>query len=196
MASAFMRLVCALATPLLACGCAATSAPRANDPGYPPGWPAREGLGAGCQRLNGGYVNDGVFVDASGSTRQLRLTDLFLRREAIGARNVTVLVTPTRFDQHQDAFATVQLVAHIPGGDVTQQGDAFCVKEVLFLVASTSSRGLPYVFVEADQKNTWLSSDADGNLIVKIGQVGAGLVLVAPFAWQSVGWARFRQSAD
>jgi len=174
------------------CGCAAMKPPSGHDREYPQDWPPEVGLGDECKKLNGSYENDGVYVDAKGFARAVKMTDLFLGQDVREARRVSLLVSTTKRDQHNDTFAALKLVVPAPSHDLERQVESYCVRGQLYFLASTGSSGLPYVYFEGHQMNAWLSVDSDGYLIVKIGKYGAGLAFAVPFGWETVAWARFK----
>ena len=174
------------------CGCTAMRPPSGDDRDYPKDWPPQARLGDECKKLSGDYENDGVYTDARGLSRAVKMTDLFLGQEVREARRVSLLVSTTKRDKHNDTFAALKIVVPLPSRDLERQLESYCVREQLYFLASTGGSGLPYVYFEGHQVNAWLIADADGDLIVRIGKYGGGLALVVPFGWETIAWARFK----
>jgi hypothetical protein len=181
------------AVAILACagGCAATRPPGPEDPEYPRDWPPAAGLGEECSHLNGSFENDGIFVGARGTSRAMRITDLFFLETAPDSAHASLIVSTIRRDRNGDTFASLEVIVPLPGGQLDRRMQAYCVRGQLYVLASTDSGGLPYVYFAGDQTNAWFDIDAAGDLVVRIGKYGGGLAVSVPFGWQSVGWARF-----
>jgi len=100
------------------CGCTAMRPPSGHDRDYPKDWPPQASLGDECKKLSGDYENDGVYTDAKGLSRAVKMTDLFLGQEVREARRVSLLVSTTKRDQHHDTFAALKLVVPLPSRDL------------------------------------------------------------------------------
>jgi hypothetical protein len=164
-------------------------APTGDAPSYPNSWPKLEGLGTECKDLEGDYENGGVFVDADGVRSPLALIDLLSLRNTRRAEVVHLAVTTSRKDPNQDTIGSLQVIAD-GDHDITRRYDSFCIRNILFFVASAGGVVIRPV-VWGDQQNVWLGRGADSSLIAKIGKYTVGAVGFVPIYSETVGWARF-----
>lgn len=164
-------------------------APTGDELSYPNDWPKLEGLGAECKDIEGDYENDGAFVAADGLHSPLALIDLLSLRNTASVEVVHLAVSTSRTDPNRDTIGSLQVMTD---GDqnTTRRYDSFCIRNILFFVASAGG-GVIRPVVWGNQQNVWLGRGADASLIVKIGKYTAGAVGFVPFYSETVGWARF-----
>ncbi|NJD33870.1 MAG: hypothetical protein FIA96_03380 [Betaproteobacteria bacterium] len=189
MSKIFLRMLFAVLTPLSIGGCASMQAPTGSEISYPNSWPELEGLGAECKDIEGGYEGDGVFIDADGVQNQLSIIDLFSLRKNNRVGVVHLAVTTSRKDPNEDTIGSLQVIAD-GDKDNARRYDSFCIRNILFFVASAGG-GVIRPVVWGNQQNVWLGRGFDGSLIAKIGKYTAGAVGFVPFYSEMVGWARF-----
>jgi hypothetical protein len=175
--------------PLGISGCASMQAPTGDELSYPNGWPKLEGLGTECKDIEGDYENGGVFVDADGLRSPLALVDLLSLRNTAKVERVHLAVSSSRIDPNQDTIGFLQVTADGDQGR-TRRYDSFCIRNILFFVASAGG-GVINPVVWGSQQNVWFGHGADASLIAKIGKYTTGAVGFVPFYSETVGWARF-----
>lgn len=170
-------------------GCASMQAPTGDELSYPDSWPRIEGLGTECKDLEGDYENGGVFVDTDGVRSPLALIDLLSLGNTPRAEVIHLAVTTSRKDPNQDTIGSLQVITN-GDQDTARRYDSFCIRNILFFVASAGGVVIRPV-VWGNQQNVWLGRGADASLIAKIGKYTAGAVGFVPFYSETVGWARF-----
>lgn len=184
----------ALLTSLSIGGCASMQAPTGDESSYPNNWPKLEGLGSECKNLEGEYENGGVFIDADGVQNQLSLSDLFALRNTAMAEVVHLAVTTVRKDPNQDTIGALQVFSD-GGEENTRRYDSFCIRNILFFVASAGG-GVIRPVIWGNQQNVWLGRGADASLIAKIGKYTVGALGFIPFYSETVAWARFKKRIE
>lgn len=175
--------------------------PTGNDADYPHGWPPLKGLGSECKNLNGAYGNEGVLVDAHGISTTIRLTDLVDAGDAFKSYKVTFLVGTKRKDPNQDTIGSLHAISDAPSHEIERRFESFCIKGVLFFVASITGGSSTVPFPPSaispmawgTQQNVWFSHGADGSLIAKVGKYTAAAAGVLPLYTETIGWARFNR---
>lgn len=190
----FLWILSAVIVPLSIGGCASMQAPTGDELSYPNSWPKLEGLGAECKDVEGDYEIGGVLIDSDGVQNQLSLIDLFALHNTPGAEVVHLAVATSRKDPNQDTIGSLEVIAD---GDPknTRRFDSFCIRNILFFLASAGG-GVISPVVWGNQQNVWIGRGADASLIAKIGKYTAGAVGFIPFFSETVAWARFKKKVE
>lgn len=191
-----------LAIPLiLLAGCAAMQPPTGTEADYPKIFPPMKGLGSQCKDLDGFYENHGHAVDAQGNIFRLRLSDILEDANASAAKTVSFSVSTKRIDRAGDTFSSLYIKTDQSSKGIARTFESFCIKEVLFFVASIEGGATTLPFASriagstawGTQLNVWLNHGADGLLIIKIGKYTAAATGVIPYYSETIFWARFQK---
>ncbi len=186
-----VKLTALIVVVLLVTGCATSRPPLQRDETYPAEWPDLSSLGPECKGLDGIYANDGIITDTSGTTQNIVLHNLLIRRSLTEAKALSLKVVTRRVDANKDSFATLMIAVADGVSSESDETDCLCVKQRLMCpMVGGGGGGIPFL---AGQIDVWLTKATDGSLLVKIWDTTVGLIVVVPYYSQSSGWARFKR---
>jgi len=190
-----VKLTALLVVVLLVTGCAVSRPPLQRDETYPAEWPDISSLGSECKGLDGIYANHGIATDTSGTTHNIVLHNLLIRRSQTEAKALSLKVVTRRVDAHKDTFATLMIAVADDVSSESDETDCHCIKQRLFCPNVSPTYGPSSIILMShfSQTDVWFTKATDGSLLVKIWDSAMGHILVVPYHKQSSAWARFKR---
>lgn len=174
----------------IAQGCVSVHAPLEKDENFPRAWGELNSLGAECKAVEGTYLNQGVTARTDGNYEPVSLTSVLNIRS--DARTVSLAVQTRKVDKDGDAFVTLSV---IPDGDTSNRSEhegCFCIKGALACTqVSEKYWSVPNFGLGGSQRNVYFSTTNDHNLVARLQNYHADVILALPVFGMKEPWARF-----